>query len=98
MIIYAYITAFIKSPSLCVTSRSLQLVYGRLLVQVRKFAGTIPGSCLTNGISLGLSPFPVVTTRIVSCLIGNPNLNLHFHYWEGGQPNISPSSCRGDLQ
>ena len=27
---------------------------------------------------LGLSPFPViVTTRIVSCLVGDPNLNLH---------------------
>ncbi len=35
---------------------------------------------------LGLSPFPViVTTRIVSCLVGNPNLNLHLPlaYWEG---------------
>ena len=36
----------------------------------------------------GLSPFPViVTTRIITFLVGNPNLNLHFHYyWEGGQP------------
>ena len=38
---------------------------------------------------LGLSPLPVrVTTRIITFLVGNPNLNLHFHYyWEGGQPN-----------
>ncbi len=39
---------------------------------------------------IGLSPLPVrVTTRIVTFLVGNPNLNLHFHYyWEGGQPHL----------
>ena len=39
---------------------------------------------------IGLSPFPViVTTRIITFLVGNPNLNLHFHYyWEGGQPKL----------
>ena len=41
-------------------------------------------------IYIGLSPLPViVTTRIITFLVGNPNLNFHFHYyWEGGQPNI----------
>ena len=41
---------------------------------------------------LGLSPFPViVTTRIITFLVGNPNLNLHFHYyWEGGPPKVFP--------
>ena len=37
------------------------------------------------------TPFPGchVTTRIVSCWVGNPELNLHFHYYsEGGQPNL----------
>ena len=30
----------------------------------------------------------IVTTRIITFLVGNPNQNLHFHYyWEGGQPN-----------
>ena len=39
---------------------------------------------------LGLSPFPVtVTTRIITFLVGDPELNLHFHYyWEGGQPKV----------
>ena len=39
---------------------------------------------------LGLSPLPVtVTTRIITFLVGDPNLNLHFRcYWEGGQPKV----------
>ena len=39
---------------------------------------------------VGLSPLPVrVTTRIITFLVGDPELNLHFHYyWEGGQPNL----------
>ena len=39
----------------------------------------------------GLSPFPVtVTTRIITFLVGNPNLNLHLPQasWEGTQPNL----------
>ena len=45
---------------------------------------------------LGLSPFPVtVTTRIITFLVGNPDLNLHFHYsWEEGQPNMDPQKWR----
>ena len=46
---------------------------------------------------IGLSPLPVtVTTRIVTFLVGNPNLNLHLPQasLEGGQPN----SYRAKLQ
>ncbi len=38
---------------------------------------------------LGCPPFPVtVTTKIVTFLVGDPELNLHLpqEYWEGGQP------------
>ncbi len=44
-------------------------------------------------VSVGLSPLPVrVTTRIATFLVGNPELNLHFHYyWEGGQPKVNGS-------
>ena len=41
---------------------------------------------------LRLSPLPVtVTTRIITFLIGDPNLNLHLpqESWEGGQPKIN---------
>ncbi len=43
----------------------------------------------TPTVYIGLSPLPVrVTTRIITFLVGDPTLNLHFHYyWEGGQPN-----------
>ena len=50
---------------------------------------------LSNIAMLGIYwvvPLPVrVTTRIITFLgAGNPNLNLHFHYyWEGGQPKVS---------
>ena len=34
---------------------------------------------------IGLSPLPLpVTTRIITFLVGNPKLNLHFHYYWGG--------------
>ncbi len=38
----------------------------------------------------GLSPLPVrVTTRTITFLVGNPYINLHFHYyWEGRQPKL----------
>ena len=54
---------------------------------------TLPFFCwfgLGWSLYLGWSPFPViVTTRIITFLVGNPILNLHFHYyWEGGQPNL----------
>ena len=39
----------------------------------------------------GMSPLPVtVTTRIITFLVGDPNLNLHLPQasWEGEQPNL----------
>ena len=61
-------------------------------VLVCKYALRNPAITSWYGKYLGLSPFPViVTTRIITFLVGNPNLNLHFHYyWEGGQPNKYP--------
>ena len=44
-------------------------------------------SGIYSGISIGLSPLPVtVTTRIITFLVGDPNLNLHLPQasWEGG--------------
>ena len=45
-----------------------------------------------NTVSIGLSPLPVtVTTRIITFLVGDPNLNLHLpqESWEGRQPKVS---------
>ena len=45
----------------------------------------------TNTIYFRSTPLPVtVTTRIITFLVGDPNLNLHLPQasWEGGQPNI----------
>ena len=41
-------------------------------------------------VSVGLSPCPVtVTTGIITFLVGNPNLNLHFPVLLGGGDNPS---------
>ena len=64
-------------------------------ILARKASATLP-------VSIRLSPLPVtVTTRIITFLVGDPNLNLHLPQasWEGGQPLVNVAFAnQGDGQ
>ena len=58
----------------------------------QKFTEIMPSSA----VFLGFSPFPVtVTTRIITFLVGDPNLNLHLPLLLGGGTTQSISSIHG---
>ena len=65
-------------------SKHIQCCYKSILIEAHN-----------NDKYLGLSPLPVrVTTRIITFLVGNPNLNLHLPLLLGGglSPNKYPIS------